>query len=43
MPIHKAPYLASQVAASAERLDEKLRPLLESVERLPYPESRRVD
>jgi prolyl oligopeptidase len=43
MPIHKAPYLASQVAVSAERLDEKIRPLLESAERLPYPESRRVD
>ncbi len=43
MPIHKAPYLASQVAVSAERLDERIRPLLESAERLPYPESRRVD
>jgi prolyl oligopeptidase len=44
MPIHKAPYLASQVAVSGERLDERMRPLLESAERLPpYPESRRVD
>jgi prolyl oligopeptidase len=43
MPIQKAPFLASQVAASADLFEERMRPPLESGERLPYPESRRVD
>jgi prolyl oligopeptidase len=43
MPIHKAPFLASQVAVSANLFEERMRPPLEDGERLPYPESRRVD
>jgi prolyl oligopeptidase len=43
MPIHKAPFLASQVAVSANLFEERMRPPLEGGERLPYPESRRVD
>jgi prolyl oligopeptidase len=43
MPIHKTPFLASQVAMSANLFEERARPLLEGGERLPYPESRRVD
>ena len=42
MPIHKAPFLASQVAVSANLFEERTRPPLESGGRMPYPESRRV-
>jgi prolyl oligopeptidase len=43
MSIHKAPFLASQVAVSANLFEERMQPPLESGERSPYPESRRVD
>src|SRR5688572_3855865 len=43
MPIHKAPFLASQIAVSADFFEPRTRPPLEDRERMPYPESRRVD
>ena len=44
MSIHKTPFLAPQVALSADRTDERMRPLFErqAGESLPYPESRRA-
>ncbi len=45
MPIHKTPFLAPQVALSADWSDERMRNAFEhqTGERLPYPESRRYD
>jgi prolyl oligopeptidase len=45
MPIHKTPFLAPQVALSADRSDERMGTTYDRQEgeRLPYPESRRCD
>src|SRR4026208_2018083 len=45
MPIHKTPFLAPQVALSADWRDERMGtpPARHPGERLPYPESRRCD
>jgi prolyl oligopeptidase len=43
MPIQKAPFLASQVAVSADLFEERMHPAPEGGGRMPYPKTRRVD